>query len=645
MLFHSSLGRDLDHADMLHACGDLAAASSVADLQHRLDRWLAQWYAPRAWSVSCTPHGSDEPLVTLKGGAAADLPAPVVVPLPVGGNMHAHLELFIGEQRPTTLDVLEALQHVINVLANTLQRVCAELQSLAHTAELLFMRSLLHTAAHVDHDLDALAATLLRQLNVSSIHMLIDHGGPPGLSWGIASQRVLGDVALAQRRRLLQCVDALLGDGCATAHTHVLLRRKEIVTLGRAYELPYLAPFQSLLVVPICTDDVLLGAVIVGEERSWARQPIGPQVVAVCQLLARAVSTSITRNQFVAKIIARERSLHALIDALADAVVTTQNGIIVSWNRAAQQMFGYTAVDVLGRSLADVLPNMPAPLHAAATAPPRGAYDWIMHTTNERDLHLACSVTHVLAADDATPSVLYVFKDTSQQHELEYLKDELLSSVSHELRTPLNGIYGFGRLLLDRPHMPDAMRHEALESLHTSIERLTRMTDDFIDVARARRHRLPLVLDAVDVAQTVRSAFRDIKRRHTQHIITLRVEKNLPPVRGDSLRIKQILDNLAGNAAKYSPDGSRIRINVRRRVDVVAISVRDDGIGIPAPALERVWEAFYRANNSRGQRANGVGLGLSIVKSLVEAHGGSVAVRSREGRGSIFTCTLPIVSS
>lgn len=520
MLFRSSLGRDLDHAAMLHACGDLAAATSSADLERRLDRWLAQWYAPRAWSVDWTPHGSDEPLVTLKGGAVADLPAPVVVPLPVGDDMHAHLALFIDEQRPTALDVLDALKHVLAVLANTLQRVCGELQSLAHTAELLFMRSLLHSPAHVDHDLDALAATLLAQLNVSSIHVLIDHGGPPGLSWGIAGQRVTLDMAPAHRRRLLQCVDALLGDGCATAHTHVLLRRKEIVTLGRAYELPYFAPFQSLLVVPICTDDVLGGAVIVGEERSWARQPIGQQVVSVCRLLAHAVSLALTRNQFVAKIIARERSLHALIDALAEAVVTTQNGVIVSWNRAAQHMFGYTAADVLGRVLADVLPNMPAPLHAAA--PPPGAYDWIMHTTAERDLLVACSMTHVLAADDATPSVLYVFKDTSQQHELEYLKDELLSSVSHELRTPLNGIYGFGRLLLDRPHMPDAMRHEALESLHASIERLTRMTDDFIDVARARRHRLPLVLDAVDAAQTVRSAFRDIKRRHTQHMSTLR---------------------------------------------------------------------------------------------------------------------------
>jgi signal transduction histidine kinase len=305
-------------------------------------------------------------------------------------------------------------------------------------------------------------------------------------------------------------------------------------------------------------------------------------------------------------------------------------------------MFGYTADDVLGRALAEVLPGMPARLQVPGTEP-RRAGDWTLHTTSGRDLHLSCSVTHVLSTGNATPTVLYVFKDVSQQHELEYLKDELLGSVSHELRTPLNGIYGFGRLLLDRPHMSDAMRQEALESLQGSIERMTRLTDDFIDVARARRHRLPLVLDAVNIEQVVRSAYREIKRRHAQHIVSLRVEKALPSVWGDSLRIKQILDNLAGNAAKYSAEGTRIRMDVRRRDNMIAISLRDDGIGIPSTALPRVWEAFYRADNSRGQRASGVGLGLSIVKSLVEAHNGSVSVRSAEGRGSTFTFTLPII--
>jgi PAS domain S-box-containing protein len=635
-----SLGHDLEHTSgLLDACRSIADAQSVSALQRQVDRWLARAYAPAAWIIACTPHAADAPLIAMHSGAPDDLLPPMAVPLDVGSTMNGKLQLFFHNQRPTTIELIEQHEAVLSVLAHKLRHLCSQLQSLAQTAELLFMRSLLHGEHIVDRNLDTLASTLLEQLNVSSIHVLIDQVAPPGLSWGIASQRVRLDVSLEERHRLLFCVGTLFGE---ETRAHVLLRRKEIAALARQHDLPYLLPFQSLLLLPICMGDVLLGAVIVGEERSWTRQPIGPQVASVCGLLARAIAASITRNQWVAKLIARERSLHALIDALTDAVMTTQADVIVSWNRAAQDIFGYTADDVLGRALAEVLPGMPARLQVPGTEP-RRAGDWTLHTTSGRDLHLSCSVTHVLSTGNATPTVLYVFKDVSQQHELEYLKDELLGSVSHELRTPLNGIYGFGRLLLDRPHMSDAMRQEALESLQGSIERMTRLTDDFIDVARARRHRLPLVLDAVNIEQVVRSAYREIKRRHAQHIVSLRVEKALPSVWGDSLRIKQILDNLAGNAAKYSAEGTRIRMDVRRRDNMIAISLRDDGIGIPSTALPRVWEAFYRADNSRGQRASGVGLGLSIVKSLVEAHNGSVSVRSAEGRGSTFTFTLPII--
>src|SRR3712207_5421019 len=240
----------------------------------------------------------------------------------------------------------------------------------------------------------------------------------------------------------------------------------------------------------------------------------------------------------------------------------------------------------------------------------------------------------VPASEVEAPRTVYIFRDMSQQHELEYLKEELLSSVSHELRTPLNGIYGFSRLLLDRPNMPDAMRQEALESLQASIERLTRLADDFIDVARARRHRLPLELDDVDIEQVVRSAVREIKHRHSDHTIVLRVQKGLPLVRGDSMRIRQILDNLVSNAAKYAAEGTRISLYVRRRGDMVAISVADQGLGIPKAVQNRIFDPFYRADNSRSRRASGGGPGLRLVRPLVQAHEGAVAVRSTVGCGS-----------
>jgi PAS domain S-box-containing protein len=653
MSFHVAQGRDLFNPNtLLEACRSLADAGSLIELERQLDHWLALCYRPRGWVVTCTPQATDEPLFEIKGGLHPDrgtdeLGPSLCVPLQLGLGMQGHLQLFVGPQPPSAIEVFQELGQLLRVLSNKLRQFCLQLQSLAQTAELLFMRSLLHGDANhgADRHLDQLASTLLQQLNVSSIQVLIDQLVPGGVSWGIASQRVSLALSVEQRQRLLQCVETLCSDACSASRTHMLLRRSQIIVLERTYDLPYLTQLQSLMVVPICDGNTLLGAVIVGEERSWARQPILPQVVSVCALLARAVARSATQNRFVTEIIARERTMQALIDALEDAVVATRQGVIISWNRAAQDIFGYGAEDVLGRALSEVLPSLPAELRAPHSDGQKHACAWTMQTTGGRGLYLSCTVTSVESSGEDMPSMLYVFKDTSQQHELEYLKDELLSSVSHELRTPLNGIYGFGRLLLDRPHMPDAMRQEALESLQSSIERLTRMTDDFIDVARARRHRLPLVVDAVDIEQVVRSAFRDSKRRHPQHTITLRVQKNLPPARGDSLRIKQIIDNLVSNAAKYSAEGMPIRINVRHRDQMIRISVADQGIGIPKPVQERVFEAFYRADNSRSQRASGVGLGLSIVRSLVQAHDGDVTVRSAVGRGSTFTFTLPVMHS
>ena len=550
----------------------------------------------------------------------------------------------VGPAKPPELQLL------VRVLDTTLRRLTSEIQSLAQTAELSFVRSLVtgDDRQETAPDLDALATNLLQHLNVSALQVLMDGPQPGGIVWGISARRLIVMLSLEQRHRLSKMVDELCAHQRASTEPYVLARGAELQNLEREWELPYLAQLQSLLIVPIRAGDTTLGAVIAGEERSWTRQPITQQAISVCLILARMIAGSVTQSRLVGAMIERGQFMQVLIDSLEDGVLTAKDGHIASWNQAAQRLFGYHADEVVGKPLADVLPGAPPELAGAVGgAEPREAaprsFEWKMRTTGGRELFLLCTSTRLPETGVAAPTAMYVFREIGQERELEYLKDELLSSVSHELRTPLNGIYGFSRLLLERPHMPEAMRREALHSLQSSTERLTRMADDFIDVARARRHRLPIEIEDVDIAETVRSALRELKRRHAGHIVALRMEKNLPAVRADSLRVKQILDNLVSNAAKYSAEGTRILIAVRQRGGMVAISIVDRGCGIPQAVQDRVFEAFYRADNSRNLRASGVGLGLSIVKSLVEAHEGQVEVRSVIGRGSTFTFTLPIV--
>lgn len=639
---------------LLEACLSLAESASLVELERRLDYWLTRLYAPLTWSL-VYPHGDDEPLIKMQSSTRKLLTKDhrtdkvVQAPLIADQRIVGQLDLEFAHSRVLGSREQLGLHRLARVLVNRLSRVHLELQSLAQTAELLFMQSLVRgdIMPGENRDLDKLAANLLNQLDVSSFQILINRLGFGGITWGISSRRVDLTLSVERQQRLLEFANSV----CQTSQAdrpYLLAQHAEIRKLAETYDLPHLGQFQLLLVVPIRSNTAFLGAVILGEERSPARQPLSPQALSFCTLLSQLVATSITQSRLVEEMIERGRAMQALVDGLDTAVFTAKQGSIVSWNRAAQQLLGYTDAEVLGKALTDVLPSAPPELSDSVQLPghpddPKLTREWKMSTADGRGLYLSCTVS-ALAPEAGPPALMYVLRDIGQAQELEYLKNELLFSVSHELRTPLNGIYGFSRLLLDRPHMPEEMRREALESLQGSIERLTRLADDFIDVARARRHRLPLQLDAIDIAEVIRASVRELRQRHLDHTIVVRIRRDLSLVHGDSLRIKQIIDNLVGNATKYAAEGTQILINVRQRNGMVVISVTDQGVGIPKAVQSRVFEPFYRADNSRNQRASGVGLGLSIVKSLVQAHGGEVRVRSLLGRGSTFTFTLPIVS-
>ncbi len=647
-----------DPARLLEAYLELAESPSMVELERRLGTWLGDLYTVSSWSVKCFIGNPDEPLVQMAGMNAG---SPDVAR---DDQRHMQLALACGPMLRGTLDLRwdrtdesttalagrpDAFAPIVRVLNATLHRLGIELEALAQSAELAFVRSLIagRRATENEAELDGIAATLLDQMGVSSLQVVVRGPYPGGIGWGISSRRFDLSLSPIERQNLAQMIELRAG-AAAPPHPYFLARGAELQVLQREFDLSYLAQLKSLLVVPMWSAGKVLGAVIAGEARSWARQPISQQAISVCLILAKMIAESVTQSRLLGEIIERGQFMQVLIDSLDDAVLTAKDGHVISWNEAAHSLFGYQADEVLGKALNEVLPFAPRELIDRAAPASRNrdlkrSFEWKMRTTGGHDLLLLCTATELRETGPGSPTEMYVFREVGQERELEYLKDELLSSVSHELRTPLNGIYGFSRLLIERPHMPEEMRREALKSLQSSTERLTRMADDFIDVARARRYRLPMELEEVDVALLVRMALGELRRRHPTHRISLRVQKGLPKVPADSLRVRQILDNLVSNAAKYSPEGTTIALWVRLRGGMLAVSVSDHGCGIPKAALNRIFEAFYRADNSRSQRANGVGLGLSIVKSLVEAHNGWIEVRSMVGKGSTFTFSLPVI--
>jgi len=227
------------------------------------------------------------------------------------------------------------------------------------------------------------------------------------------------------------------------------------------------------------------------------------------------------------------------------------------------------------------------------------------------------------------------------------LKDEFLAMVSHELRTPLNAVLGWADML--RNGSLDVVRsRRAVHAIYDSAKRQAHLIDELLDVSRIISGKLHLERGAVDLQEIVRSAVEVVQpSAYAKHIdIVSDIDPTVGPFEGDGTRLQQIVWNLLANAVKFTPDGGALFLTLRRDSSAVEIAVSDTGIGIPADFLPSVFEPFRQADASSTRRHSGLGLGLSIVKHLVEAHGGSITADSPgEGRGSTFTVRLPIAAA
>jgi len=224
-------------------------------------------------------------------------------------------------------------------------------------------------------------------------------------------------------------------------------------------------------------------------------------------------------------------------------------------------------------------------------------------------------------------------------------KRELVANVSHELRTPLASIRAHVESLLMQDREPvDPRRSEYLEVIHRETEHLSRLVDDLFALSTAEAGALPLRLQPLalaDVIEDVAGAIRDVARRERQVAVVTRVEPDLPPALADRQRVAQALGNLVRNALRHTPEGGLISVRGDRRNGQLTLTVEDTGVGIPPDQLPHVFERFYRGDAARDRASGGAGLGLAIVRELVEAMGGAVSVESKVAEGSRFSFTLP----
>jgi signal transduction histidine kinase len=228
------------------------------------------------------------------------------------------------------------------------------------------------------------------------------------------------------------------------------------------------------------------------------------------------------------------------------------------------------------------------------------------------------------------------------------LRDQFLSVASHELRTPVTGLVSGVDLLerrLSRILPLDERLRQSLATLHRQLTRLQALIATMLDVSRIERGQLSIAHDPLDLVSLVQTVVEEVRPTAQAHPIELIAPAGALFVRGDAVRLSQVLLNLLQNAIKYSPDGGPIQVKMTRTASEVVLSVTDHGMGIPADAVPHLFERFYRAPPVRSEHISGMGIGLYVVGEIVALHGGEISVSSTEGVGSTFTVRLPIIAA
>ncbi len=237
---------------------------------------------------------------------------------------------------------------------------------------------------------------------------------------------------------------------------------------------------------------------------------------------------------------------------------------------------------------------------------------------------------------------LLVFHEITRLKELENMRTEFVGNVSHELRTPLSLVKGAAETLLDGAIHDPRQAVRFLQKIDKHADRLLYLIEDLLVISRLESGQAALNLAPVDLRELSQRVLDDLAGRAAARQTIL--ENNIPAqtvVVGDADRLQQVLNNLADNAIKYGKSGGRVTVGAREAGDKTEVFVADDGPGIPAESLGRVFERFYRVDRARSRESGGTGLGLAIVKHIVQAHGGEAWVRSEVQKGASFYFTLP----
>jgi len=365
--------------------------------------------------------------------------------------------------------------------------------------------------------------------------------------------------------------------------------------------------------------------------------------------------------------------LAAIVDSSDDAIVSkTLEGVITSWNQSAERIFGYTAAEAVGQHITLIIPEDRLPEEKEVLARlVRGErinhFETIRRTKDGRLIDISLTVSPVRDVNSRIIGASKVARDITEQRlrererqgllereqearaEAEMVnrsKDQFLTTLSHELRTPLNAIYGWARML-DTGRLDEPVIRRATEAILRNATAQVQLIEDLFDVSRVITGNMRLEVRPLNLAMVIESALDTVRPAATTKGVQL--ELVLDPaagaMMGDPARLQQVIWNLLMNAVKFTPRGGRVAVHLRRADSQIEIVVSDTGEGIAPEHMPRLFQRFGQADSSSTRRHTGLGIGLALVRHLVDLHGGTVKAHSAgPGLGATFTVILPLAA-
>ncbi|MBV9791011.1 MAG: histidine kinase [Chloroflexi bacterium] len=661
--------------DLIQRLGQLLL--SAQPLPHRLTQVLEQLQSAlpfevarvivldesASWSLAFPPHapgtsqnGADALWSNTLTGELFHLREPIQRPIdqrrcyvawPIGwqSRLYGALELQIQQQDSPAPELMQVIQALLPIFATALSQSqgangqpilsLAEQQRLDTIATQIQSPLLLQPLLadllswSVEHTAASNGSIHVAEANGHGLHLLtfeLPHQENSPSTALVPSTRAhdLAKIALANGRAMIRQVDGL---------TH--------------------------FAAPIVHNGQLLGAIALEGAKFQS------QALLFVQRLAELAGPAVVRAQFYQQLADAGSHLQQVFDELPTGLALTDaNGTLLRANPSWWQLWSIdpTVIPAIKLIPWDMLPHvlarLPDPLAFSDlfTKPITTATEAlvVMQGPWQELRLLLMPVRDMLGLQSG---FLLAANDVTREREVDRLKSEFVSVVSHELRTPLTSILGYTELLLAREFAP-AERREFIHTVHKEADHLANLVEDLLNVSRLDAGKIKLERWVMALPKLVRelvaqlNAELDVER----HRLLLDVPESLPPIYADRDRVRQILSNLLSNAIKYSPEGGEVVLHasVLQKPPASApslppepallISVRDQGIGIPQHELSRIFERFYRVDNSNTRRIGGTGLGLAITRALVELHGGRIWVESTPGEGSTFYVTLPLAT-